>query len=97
MIDACFKCSADMTNFHGLICGPCRESEKEERRRSSLTKAERAYEDEFGVEAAERQRELAKQFFTCCGEHREGPHHVDCAKFVAVEVPQVHADQGSLC
>lgn len=40
-----------------------------------------AYEREMGREARERQRELAKTHYMCCGMPRSSDHHDDCRYF----------------
>lgn len=46
----------------------------------SKSAAERAYESEFGTEALERQKRLAKDYFTCCGRFKDDGHHEACSK-----------------
>lgn len=55
-------------------------------------RALKLYEEELGREALERQRDLAKALWPCCGEHRGGPHHEMCKKYEA-PVAVVHTDQ----
>lgn len=54
------------------------------------------YREHLGDEALERQRQAARDYWPCCGEHRTGPHNEGCAKFVPVELPPVHENQESL-
>jgi hypothetical protein len=39
------------------------------------------YEAELGVEAADRQRQAAKDYHRCCGEWKGGPHHEVCKNY----------------
>lgn len=54
------------------------------------------YGDELGPDALERQRKAAKDFFSCCGEHKSGPHHEVCKNFVPDAAPPVIDGQESL-
>lgn len=65
-------------------------------RRFNLTTAQRAYEDAFGRAAQERQTLLALTLYPCCGEPRDGEHHLACSKRPAETGAAVHADQGAL-
>jgi hypothetical protein len=59
-------------------------------------RVKQAYAEQFGTETTERQTQLAKALWPCCGEHRDGPHHEACAKYVADPTPEIHPDQSSL-
>ena len=54
------------------------------------------YREHLGDEALDRQRQAAKDYFPCCGEHRDGPHHESCSNYVQVELLPVHEDQERL-
>jgi hypothetical protein len=55
-----------------------------------------SYGREVGDDALERQRKLAAELHRCCGEWREGPHHLACKNYVEPEAPAVIDGQESL-
>jgi hypothetical protein len=57
-------------------------------------RARERYAEQFPPEVVERQAELAKTLHPCCGEHRDGPHHEACRKYVEPE-PTVHPGQAT--
>lgn len=57
---------------------------------------EERYAEELGAEALARQRQLAKDHFKCCGEHKSGPHHESCKNFVEDAPPSVIEGQETL-
>lgn len=77
-------------------CRRCSAIEAELARRAALSPTERAYEDTFGRDALERQRRLAAELRPCCGERRDGGHHLACSKRPADEPAPVHAGQETL-
>lgn len=68
---------------------PLSDTERARRRERDL------YAGHFSTETVERQAELAKALWPCCGEHRDGPHHQACAKYVEPETT-VDPNQGAL-
>lgn len=54
------------------------------------------YAAHLGEEARRRQEQLAKDYFVCCGEHKQDGHHEACPKRPPDEPPIVHPDQGAL-
>lgn len=57
---------------------------------------EEMYAATLGVDALERQRRLGLDYRSCCGEHKQDPHHITCKFYVADMQPTEIEGQGSL-
>lgn len=54
------------------------------------------YAEQLGAEARERQEQLAKERFVCCGMPKATGHHEACHLFVPPETDEIDAGQTTL-
>lgn len=63
---------------------------------SERTRQEKAYAAEKGADKLAAQQALAKEFWGCCGEPKDGLHHEGCRLYDPNPPPVIHADQETL-